>query len=292
LNSPGENQVIDAFRAEWFKVIRRRMTYISLVVAMALVLLFYVILWLRVRQGPDPTLRGYAEWLSLRSGLAFRNVVPYGFALERFFVTLMCVIFAGTMMGNEYDWRTVGVVASRGVQRWHFLAAKFISGIAFTFVAVFLCFAVAMAASAWFTNLYGLDYGAFDGPRLGHALASLVRTAFVALPFVLMAIFFATFLHSAGQAVGGALGFYFIEGIFTGLLTNAHGWLAHVPEALFNLNGDAIIRVNGIIPGNDTGLFSSMGGIPTWRATVVLFAWIAVFLIAAFWCFRTRDIQE
>jgi len=282
----------DALRAELFKVLRRRMTYICLLVAMGLVLLFYIILWLRVRQGPNDGFRGYAEWLSLRNGLSFRNVVPYGFALERFFVTLMAVIFAGTMAGNEYDWRTVGVVVGRGVQRRHFLAAKFISGIVFTFLAVTLCFLVAMAASSWFTNLYGLDYGSFDGAWFGHAVASIFRTGFVVLPFVLMAIFFATFLRSAGQAVGAALGFYFIEGIFTGLLTSAHGWLSHVPEGLFNLNGDAIIRLNGIIPGNDTGLFSSTTGIPAWRGLAVLSAWLVVFLIAAFWRFQTRDIQE
>ncbi|HKS90777.1 MAG TPA: ABC transporter permease subunit [Tepidiformaceae bacterium] len=282
----------DALRAELFKVLRRRMTYICLLVAMGLVLLFYIILWLRVRQGPDHGFRGYAEWLNLRAGLSFHNVVPYGFALERFFVTLMAVIFAGTMAGNEYDWRTVGVVVGRGVQRPQFLAAKFVSGIVFTFVAVTLAFLVALAASAWFTNLYGLDYGTIDGPWFGHILASIVRTGFVVLPFVLMAIFFATFLRSAGQAVGAALGFYFIEGIFTGLLTSAHGWLSHVPEALFNLNGDAIIRLNGIVPGNDAGLFSTTTGIPAWRGFVVLAIWLVAFLIVGFWRFQTRDIQE
>jgi ABC-type transport system involved in multi-copper enzyme maturation permease subunit len=284
--------MIDALRAELFKVSRRRMTYICFLVAMGLVLLFYVILWLRVRQGPNDTFRGYAEWVSLRAGLSFQNVVPYGFALERFFVTLMAVIFAGTMVGNEYDWRTVGVIASRGVQRWHFLAAKFISGIVFAFIAVTICFLVAIAASLWFTNLYGLNYGAIDGAWFGHAMVSLLRTAFVVMPFVLMAIFFGIFLRSAGQAVGAALGFYFIEGIFTGLLTSAHGWLSHIPEALFNLNGDAILRLNGRIPGNDTGLFSSTTSIPAWRAFIVLGCWLAIFLVAAFWRFRTRDIQE
>lgn len=284
--------MIDALRAELFKVSRRRMTYICLLVAMALVLLFYIILWLRVRQGPDDGFRGYAEWVSLRAGLSFHNVVPYGFALERFFVTLMAVIFAGTMVGNEYDWRTVGVIAGRGVQRKHFLAAKFVSGIVFAFAAVTLCFLVSVAASLWFTSLYGLSYGTIDAAWFGHAIVSLLRTWFVVLPFVLMAIFFGTFLRSAGQAVGAALGFYFIEGIFTGLLTSAHGWLSHIPEALFNLNGDAIIRLNGIIPGNDTGLFSSTGGIPAWRAFIVLGCWIAAFLAAAFWRFQTRDISE
>ena len=150
-----------------------------------------------------------------------------------------------------------------------------------------------MAASAWFSHLYGLSYGPFDWARLGHGLASYVRTTFVALPFVVMALLVATFLRSAGQSVGAALGFYFIEGIFTSLLTNAHGWLSHIPEALFNLNGDAIIAANGLLRGNDTGLFSGSGaGIPIWRATVVLLAWLLGFVVVSFWRYQTRDLQD
>lgn len=283
----------DALRAEFFKVVRRRMTYICLGAAMALVLVFYFVLWLRVRQGPDAGFQGYLEWVAIRDGMAFANVVPYGFALERFFVTLTCVIFAGTMMGNEYDWRTVGLITGRGVKRWHFLAAKLVSGVIFALIAVTLCFFMAMAASAWLTHLYGLSYGSLSLARLGDIVASLLRTVFVVLPFVLMVLLFATQLRSAGQAVGAALGFYFIEGIFTGLLTSAHGWLHHIPEALFNINGDAVMSANGVLH-NVAGDFivTTTGGPSPLQGGLVLAAWIALFAAAAFWRFHHRDLQE
>src|SRR6185369_8720115 len=157
----------DALAAEWFKTTHRRMTYILLLSLWALMVMFYIILWLRIREGPAH--RGFdsrAEWLALREGMSFRNVVPYGLQLERFFVTLLSVIFTATMMGNEYDWRTVGSVLGRGVRRRDFLTAKVIVALGFAAVCVVSAFLVAMAMSAYFTNLYGLSYGDFTLGRL------------------------------------------------------------------------------------------------------------------------------
>ncbi|MEO6398398.1 MAG: ABC transporter permease [Tepidiformaceae bacterium] len=286
--------MLDALRAEWFKVSHRRMTYILLLAAVALTALFYVILWLRIRDGPDPGVNGIVRLLALKEGMAFKNVVPYGFALERFFATLVCVIFTGTMMGNEYDWRTVGVVTGRGVKRWHFILAKVVSSVVFTLVTVVLCFLVAMALSAWFSHLYDLPFGSFSGARVLDMFASAGRTSFVILPFVLMSLVFATQWRSAGQAVGVSLGFYFVEGIFTSLLNNARGFLSHVPEALFNINGDAVMRANGVLGrSGEGGPFAiPESGPPEWRAGLILGIWLALFVVALFWRFQRRDIQE
>jgi len=283
----------DALQAEWFKVTRRRMTYICLGVFSALVLLFYVILWLRIREGPGDRASEFAFWIALRGALSFRNVVPYSLNLERFFATLVCVIFAGTMMGNEYDWRTVGVVTSRGVRRWHFVFAKAVSGVVFTVVCLLLGFLVAMAASAWFTNLYGLNWGAFDAARVADILTGLLRTTFVILPFVFLSLLLSTVWRSAGQAVGAALGIFFMEGIFIALLNAARGWISYLPDFFFSVNVDAVMRGNGTFSDNGGGPFIlGSGGPPEWRGLLVLAAWISLFVLGAFWRFQRRDIQE
>lgn len=287
--------MLSVLRAEMFKVTHRRMTYILLGAHMGLVLLFYVILWLRLRQGPDHGFQGQIRYLALLEGMAFKNVVPYSLQLERFFNTLVCVIFTATMMGNEYDWRTVGVAVSRGVPRRQFIAAKLVSGIVFTLVAVVLGFLVSMAASAWFSHLYHLPFGTFTVERVLNGFASLGRTTFVALPFVLMALLFATIWRSAGQAVGFALGFFFLEGIFTGLLTSAHGLLAKIPQGMLNINASAVLKANGVLSSDtqDRGPFNTALDNPdVWRGVAILSAYIAVFGIVAFWRFQQRDIQE
>jgi ABC-type transport system involved in multi-copper enzyme maturation permease subunit len=286
-------RVQNALSAELFKVVRRRMTYILLLALGGLVTLFYVLLWLRIRDGPGSHRNSYQDWLALKSAISFLNVTPYGFALERLFATVVCVVFAGTMTGNEFDWRTVGPVTGRGIRRWHFLLSKTLVSMAFTVTAVALGFIVAAAASAWFTHLYHLPYGTIDGARVGGMLASAARTIFVVLPFVTLALLSAVVWRSAGLAVGISLGLYFMESIFTGVLTDATGWLSHVPEGLININADSLMSLNGVNPRGGAGpLLNGSGGEPVWRATVILLAWILGFAAIGFWRFQRRDIQE
>jgi len=287
--------MLDALRAEVFKTTHRRMTYILVGVLCLLVLTFYVILWLRLRAGPEPGVNGQLNYLAQLEGMSFREVVPYGLQLERFFLTLICVVFTATMMGNEYDWRTVGVVVARGVKRWHFMAAKLIVSVGFALVALTLGFAVALICSAWFSHLYTLPFGTFSAARFFDVFASLGRTTYVVLPFIFMALLFSTFWRSAGQAVGFSLGFFFLEGVFTGLLQNASGWLSHVPEALLNANALGVMKANGLLSqtAQDRGPFAAaLGGVPVWRGFTILLLYIVLFAGVAFWRFQRRDIQE
>jgi ABC-type transport system involved in multi-copper enzyme maturation permease subunit len=285
-------RIRNAFLAEVFKVVRRRMTYILLLSLAGLVLTFYILLWLGIRDGPGRRRNAFQDWLALKAAMSFFNVTPYGLALERLFATVVCVVFAGTMVGNEFDWRTVGPVTGRGVRRWHFLLSKTVVAILFTVVAVIVGFLVAAAASAWFSHLCSLPYGTFGPGRFGDAVAGALRTVFVIVPFVLLAILCATVWRSAGQAVGATLGVYFMESVFTGLLNNSEGWVSHLPQGFLNVNGDSVMTLNGRVPGGLGLFFSGSGGEPAWRAVLVLCTWAAAFMALAFWRFQRRDIQE
>jgi ABC-2 type transport system permease protein len=288
--------MLAALRAEVFKTTRRRMSYILLGAVVALIGLYYVLLWLQIQAGPGHRRRSLVHWLALKDGMSFSNAVPYALELERFFVTLVCVIFVASMMGNEYDWRTAGQVVSRGVKRHHFIAAKVAVGVAFTAVAVVVGFGVALALSAWFSHVYALPFGPMDLERGSNAAAGLGRTLYVVLPFVAMSLAFATFSRSAGQAVGFSVGFFFLESIFTGVLNDAQGLLSHLPAALFNANIFAIMQANGTVPaGSLTGPFSLTvvsSSVPIWRGALILLFWSATLLGVAFWRFARRDLRE
>ncbi len=286
----------EAIQSELFKTVRRRMTYILVAAMAGLVTMFYIILWLRLREGPDVTVASQVRYEALRQGMSFQNVVSYALELERFFATLLCVVFTATMMGNEYDWRTAGLVVSRGVRRRDFVAAKVLVSLGFVVLMVTVGFLAAMASSAWFTHLYHLSYGGFDAARVWNAIASIARTSFVIVPLTLMSLLFATIWRSAGQAVGFSLGFFFLESIFTGLLDTAHGFLGKIPEALLNANASAVMSANGAVQG-DMGGGGPLGGGGTGgpsvlRGAAVLLIWLTAFLVVSFWRFERRDIQE
>lgn len=285
-------------RAEFFKTIRRPMTWILLGSLAGLIALYYLLLWLRIQQGPGNRRRSVAHWIALKHGMSFETAVPYALQLERFFVTLICVIFVAAMLSNEYDWRTAALAMSRGVRRHHFIASKAIMAVMFTLAAVLVGFSVGLGLSAWFSHVYHLPYGAMNAARLGEALAGLARTTFVVLPFVAMALFFSTVWRSTPQAAGFALGFFFLESLFTGVLDTATGFLSKVPEALVNANALSVMNANGIVPENSlTGPFGLVAGagssiVPLWRAVGVLLLWIAAFASVAFWRFRRRDLGD
>jgi ABC-2 type transport system permease protein len=281
-----------AVRAETYKVLRRRMTYITLASLVVLVGLVYVGLWLRLRDGPGTRPDSIAVFYAIRYAVSFANAIPYGLSVERFFATIVAVVFAGTMMGNEYDWRTASVVVSRGVRRWHFLFAKAVVAVGFTAVAVLAGLLAAFAGQAWLTSLYGLPWGDIDAGWAWDAVAGVSRTTFVILPFVFLALLFGNLLKSGGQAVGAALGVFFSEQIFNSLLSIATGWPRDIPKAFFSENIDAVMRENGL-SGLGAGPFLiDAGGPSAGRAAVVLFAWGTAFGLMLFWRFQRRDIQE
>jgi len=113
-----------------------------------------------------------------------------------------------------------------------------------------------------------------------------------------MALFFSAVWRSTPQAAGFALGFFFLESIFTGVLDTATGFLSHLPEALVNANALSVMNANGIVPDNSlTGPFGLLAGdgssvVPVWRAAGVLMLRIVAFGTVAFWRFRRRDLGD
>lgn len=284
----------NALQAELFKTARRRMTYILLLSLGGLITLYYLLLWWQIRS--PPTRRHHLrEWLNLRDGMSFDGAVPYALQLERFFVTLVCIVFVASMLANEYDWRTASVALGRGVKRHHFLAAKAIVGLGFIVVAALLGFTVALGWSAWFSYLYALPFGVIDGALAVGAVKGVGRLTFAVIPFAALALLLATLFRSAGQAVGVAAGVFFLEGLFTGVLSNAGGYLSYVPEVLLAANLRAVLSANGVVRestlAGPLGLVVGEATIPVWRGFAVAGLWIVGFVVAAFWRFQRRDVE-
>lgn len=283
-----------ALAAELFKLKKRRMTYILLATLVLLVALFYFLLWLRAQQGPAPRFRGRTEYLALLDSMAFANVEAYGLQLVRLFGTLVAVIFAAMVAGNEYAWGTVSLVISRGTPRLPFIAAKMVVSVAYVLVVVTIGLLAAALASMLLSHLYDLPFGAIGTDRFRLALLAEGRTVLSMLPFVFLAIVVATVGRSAGLAVGFALGVFFLEGIFTRVFTNTTGWISYIPQVLPNAHINVLMLQNGPQASAALGFLGASDalapGASAMRSAAILCLYATTFAVVAAWQVRRKDL--
>ena len=113
-------------------------------------------------------------------------------------------------------------------------------------------------------------------------------TLFSLLPYILLAFFFAFLGRSALAGIGGGLGFYFVEAIAVGILSNAGGTLAKIPNYLIGPNADSLMPSIEMQAG---GPFASSGAAPStlWAAITIVIYCVA-FLALSLYLFKKRDI--
>ena len=110
---------------------------------------------------------------------------------------------------------------------------------------------------------------------------------------MLLGSLFALVGRSAMPGIAIGIGILFLEPIITTFMALAGGWVAKIPDYLFNANVNAINALNKLpIPGGFSGGFgSSSSQTPSVsHAFVVLSVYIVIFIGASFYLFRKRDV--
>jgi hypothetical protein len=132
----------------------------------------------------------------------------------------------------------------------------------------------------------GVNLDFFTLSFTGHLIKMFGWTAFTIVVYILLAMLFATLGRSVIAGIGGALGYYFIELILTGVFNNASGWSHRIPTYLIGHNAQALLAT-----GLDRGPFGSSSNIPSGlHATVVLIIYSMVFLGVILHLFRKQDL--
>ena len=285
----------NALRAELYKVYRRRMTYILLGAAAALVLLFYIILWLRVREGPR-----HSDIRSLRrSGSPSAMASPS----KRRPLRLGPRTLLRDPRLRHLRWHHHGQRIRLADRRRRHLPRRQTLALPAREVISRSPSRVVVAASAssspWPPALVqpalrSLLDGAFTFTRIADAFASLAGTSFVILPFVLMSLLFATQWRSAGQAVGASLGSSSSKASSPASSTTpvASSPTSRTPSSTSTATPSWPPTASSAAAPMAAAPFGvPTGGPPEWRAALVLCAWLSL-AVAAFWRFQSRDIQE
>ena len=283
--------------AELFKMRKRMMTKVLLFVLVGIMVVFYLLLF-AVSKANLPSTGGGPRMDQIENLLGLPVALPFAMSMLASFGSVLAVILVASMMGNEYNWRTIRTALTFSEGRLRFLTAKLTAAAILILIGMVVGLATGFMMSLITTAIggYAFDFSFATGSYLWAQFLQFWRTFFVIIPYVLLAFLLAIVAKSAGPGIGLGIGVIFLEGIITLVMRLAGGWIAQIPNYLLNANVSAITALAQLPPGfmsgpgggGGLGLSESLPGVP--HAFITLTLYSMAFVGIAFYMFRTRDV--
>jgi len=285
--------VLRLFRSEIYRLRRRWMPLLMLLIialaAMGIYLLIYLSVQAQlqaVRTGAIPSPPGGEQAMTqtLRQ-LQPDRVQGIGVQIVSSLGSLMLIVFAASHLGTEFGWGTFRTLLAHGAGRGAFLGAKVLSLALYAAVFVFLGVVAAILGSYIVTAIAGEAAGGADIGAIADAGRRLYYTL---LPYMALATLIAVWSRSAGAGIAAGLVVYLTEGLVAQLLVSFNRDYANVVNYGLSRNVGALIRGAA---GTTTIQDPSAVGLPDQgQAALILGAYTVVFLALAYWRLRSRDV--
>jgi len=278
--------MIEMIRAELFKLRKRRMTWILLVILVAFFCLIFFATYGITSSPPDRMPGTTID--EIKASLQFPGAFDMIFSTAGNILTLLLIILVASSIGNEYSWGSIRQVLVRRGIRYHFVISKLISFIIIAVIGLLISITIGFILALITSNLIGsINWDFMTASYIGGLFENFGWTLFSLLPYILLTTFFAFLGRSAIAGIGGGLGFYFIEAIAVGLFNQAGGWLAKIPDYLIGPNVDALIPSDMF----NQGPFASAGTLPsTLHSSLTLAVYCVVFIAVSLYMFNKRDV--
>lgn len=269
--------MFDLLRSEVFRLNRRAMPKVLLLVVAITVGAIFLITWGAAQSGQFSA----ADRADLMDSLTLANTLEAAIGFAGIFGSLFVIILTASMVATEYSWGTIRMLLPRGKSRSAYLGAKLVVLAVFAFLVVIVTVAAGYAASAVITVLEDLPREMGDGVAVDLVLG-VGRAWFTMMPYMAMAFMVALLTKSTAAGISIPTAILFLEGQILSLVAAAGGVLERIPELFLSKNVEALMSVN-----TDGGAADLPG---TWQAATVLAIYTAVFLAVAFSIFRRRDV--
>lgn len=276
--------------AELFKLRKRLMTRVLLYVLVGIVVVLYLLLYAVSRvtlpaNGPPPG--------TLQNLLGLPVALPFAMSILASFGSVLAVILTASIIGNEYNWRTIRTMLICSEGRLRLLGAKLISvgiliitGMVIGLAAGFIMSLVTTAIGG-----YSFDFSFATGGYLWDQFLQFWRTLYVLLPYTLLGFLFAIVGRSAMPGIALGIGVFFLESIVTTFMILAGGWVARIPDFLPSANVRAINTLNQLPQGIGGGFGGDNFQLPgVTHAFITLAIYSLIFAVLAFYLFRKRDV--
>lgn len=264
---------------EYVKLLKRQLTWV--VIGVAIVQVFGLTIAQCFVATSSPGATGEAL-----SSLRWPNVLPgiLGGLTSMGTAQMLVVVMFGTVIAQEYNWRTLHMWLARGVSRGQFIAAKWSAMLPVSLAIAVLPLILVGALTAVFTvvSTGALDVSQIDALRLVVATGA---TVFILLPYATLMLPLAVASRSPVAPIGGGLAFFLVEAML--MTTNVPG-AAYTPAAL-----GASLRtlLPGIVRGVEAAQASATLVDPT-TAAVGVTVWVIAFIGIAYLVLRRQDVTE
>lgn len=269
--------MVAMLRSELFRLDRRAMPKVLLLILAMTVAAIYLLSWGAAQSGQFSE----AERVDLLDSLALGNTLDTALGFAGVFGSLFVIILSSSVVATEYGWGTTRALLPRASGRGAYLTAKLLVLAVFGLVVVIVTVAVGYAASAVVTVAEDLDH-TVNEKFAADLLLGIGRSRFAMMPYLALAFMIALLARSSAAGISVAAAILFLEGQILSLIAAAGGVLERLPELFLSKNVEALISTT-----SDAG----RADLPSaWQAAAVLPVYTAAFLGVAFWSFHRRDV--
>ncbi|MFW6075559.1 MAG: ABC transporter permease, partial [Chloroflexota bacterium] len=188
--------------AEFFKLRKRQLSWILLLIAAIFTGFIYALFLIIVLQGDAMTVEG-GGMTDFEEMTALRNAHIFGFGIIHQTMAVVAVILTVLSITSEFSWRTIITMISWTGERQGFLIAKLIVVCGFIAAGTLLCWLVAASGSLGIEILNGtISSDGLDARWLVDIIASYGRTTIAIIIFAMTAAALAAVTRSTAIAIG------------------------------------------------------------------------------------------
>jgi ABC-2 type transport system permease protein len=219
--------------------------------------------------------------------------LPFAFYILSSFGGVLAIILLASIMGNEYNWRTIRTAVFSSESRFKLLTAKLISATILILIGMLIALASGFIMSLITTAIggYKFDFSFMIGSYLWDQFVQFWRTLYVLIPYTLLGFMFAIAGRSAMPGIASGIGIFFLESIITTFMILAGGWIARVPDYLLLANVRSLSSLTSLPQSFSSGMGSAGIKLPgELQAFIVIAVYSILFLAISFYLFHKRDV--
>lgn len=278
--------MIDQIRAELFKLRKRKMTWIMIIVLAAFLCLIFFAIYGITASPPERMPHEGLE--TMRNLITFPDAFTMIFSMAQNIGAILLTIIVASSVGNEYGWGTIRQTLIRKGIRYQYVLSKLVAFVVYALIGIVIAFIIgfclALLTTQWVNGALNWDFMTVS--YIGELFTMYGWTFYGLFVYILLAMLFSIVGRSAIVGIGATLGYYFVESIAISIFNQSGGWLAEIPNYLIGHNISAILPTTMM-----QGPFASSGALPsTLYASTVLAIYCVVFLGLSLYLFKRRDV--